>query len=446
MSIGLGADYVHRTINSLAPADVANGLVNSFSNNFTVGTQDVASAYGELVAPITKQFEAEGALRYDHYNISGGKASPKVGFKYTPITELAIRGTASRGFRAPGPAENGTAGQTFFAGTSNDPVLCANGNPTTPGNFPSQCAQQVGTVQGTNTALKPETSKSYTLGLIFEPTKDISTTVDFYQIEIDNQIVAGSDANAVRGTNLVPCCRSNETERLLLSAPVAPIAFYQVADVNANSVKTNGVDLGFEFCHNFEGVGKAKSNSMMSYMNKYDFTIGGQTFQLAGTHGPFVIGGDTGNPRSRIQWANTLGNGPWSTTLTLNYISGFSVTDPSSNAFGDGPQDTCNQALSTAGASSVAFSGVLSSGGVPNVTGACRVRSFTTFDLSGRYDVSKQLNIHGSILNLFNQNAPLDWRLREPTMGPRLGIRRCTCREQSAASSPSARRTRSDLS
>src|SRR5207248_490953 len=120
--VAVGVDYYNRRQYGVAPADVANGLLPDFSNNFTVGTQNVASAYAELVAPIMKQLELEAAVRYDHYNLSGGQASPKAGFKWTPISEFALRGTASKGFRAPGPAENGQSGQTFFAGTTNDPI------------------------------------------------------------------------------------------------------------------------------------------------------------------------------------------------------------------------------------------------------------------------------------------------------------------------------------
>jgi iron complex outermembrane receptor protein len=415
LAAAFGIDYMHRTQDARAPAGVEAGFYNgAYSNNYTVGKQDVASAYGELVAPIFKELEADAAIRYDHYNLSGGKASPKIGLKYTPIPELAFRATASKGFRAPGPAENGTAGQTFFAGASSDPILCGSPDhkPTDVGNFPSQCALNVGTVQGTNPALKPETSKSFTFGVIVEPVKDFSATLDFYQIEISNQIVAGGPTTAVRGTNFAPIDQVQpDGTTALVTPPVAPIAYFAVGYINANTTKTNGVDLGLQYHHRFEGVGDVKSEFMWSYMNKYDLTIDGTTYKLAGTHGPFFFSGDTGNPKSRIQWANTLTRGPWQITGTINYISGYSVTDPSAIAFTGESQDDCVNALAHAGGTaSSAYSGVLDDGKgvVPNGVG-CKVKSFTTFDLAGRYDVTKQLSIHASILNLFNKGAPEDW-------------------------------------
>jgi iron complex outermembrane recepter protein len=402
LSVAVGTDFVRRTQSSVAPVSVAAGEINSFSNNYTIGTQTVSSVYGELNAPITKQLQAEAAVRYDHYNISGGKASPKLGFKYQPIAEVGIRGTAARGFRAPGPAENGTAGQTFFAGASTDSVLCADGNPATVGNFPSECLINVGTVQGTNAALKPETSKSFTLGFILQPVKDFSATIDFYSIEIANQIVPGTSTTEFRGTNFTPIPQVQAGGgTALVAPPSAPIAYFKVGYVNANKTSTSGVDVDLQYRHKFEGVGDLKSDFMVTYMNKYDLTVDGITYRLAGTHGPLVVSGDTGSPKTRIHWANTFSRGPWQITGTINYISAFDLTDPS---FG---VNTCVDGLAI-GAGANAYTAQLNSGQVPNGV-KCKVDSFTTFDVAGKYDVTKELTVNASILNLFNKGAPQDW-------------------------------------
>ena len=396
----VGADYVHRTQNSLAPRDVANGLIDTFSNNFTIGTQNVASVHTELSAPILKSLEADAAVRYDHYNLSGGKASPQAGFKWTPTKEFALRGTAARGFRAPGPAENGTAGQTFFTGNSNDPVLCPDpSHPDATGTFPSQCSVALGTVQSTTKTLKPETSTSYTLGLVLEPIKNLSATLDFYDIKIKNQIVAGSSPDAVRGTNFTPIPQVQaDGSTVLVAPPVAPIAYYSVGYVNANQTSTSGIDADVALRMQFEGIGEVKSDVMVTWMAKYDQTIDGVTYHLAGTHGPLVVGGDTGSPRTRIKWANTFSRGPLEVTGTLNYLSGYTLEDPS---FG---VTDCLTALQFGSAAAAYSSATAVPPGV-----SCRVGSFITFDLEGQYEVTKNFTLNASILNLFNQGAPLDW-------------------------------------
>ena len=403
LSIAIGGDYVHRTQNALAPADVAAGRVDTFSNNFTIGTQTVWSAYGEMVAPITKQLEVEAAVRYDRYNLSGGKASPKFGAKYTPIPEVAVRGTVGRGFRAPGPAENGNAGQTFFASATRDEVLCPDEtNPTKVGSFPSQCSINVATLQRATPTLKSETSKTFTLGLIVEPVKEISASFDYYSIELNNQIVAGSSSTLVRGTNFSPILQVQpDGTQAAVVPPVAPIAFFQVGYVNANSTKTTGFDVGVQYRHKFAGIGDLKSEIMVSHMLSYDLTVDGVTYKLAGTHGPFIISAATGSPKTRAQWINTLTNGPWSLTGTVNYISSFDLTDPSIQI------TDCVTALQN-GSGGQYYQEPLGNGIVPPGV-KCKVDAFTTFDVSGRFDVTKQLSIHGSILNLFNARAPDDW-------------------------------------
>jgi iron complex outermembrane receptor protein len=50
----------------------------------------------------------------------------------------------------------------------------------------------------------------------------------------------------------------------------------------------------------------------------------------------------------------------------------------------------------------------LAAGTIPSAT-SCTVKHFTTFDLYGRWDVTNKLNVHASVLNVFNAQAPLDW-------------------------------------
>ena len=411
LGVAVGVDYYNRRQYGVAPADVANGLLPDFSNNFTVGTQNVASAYAELVAPIMKQLELEAAVRYDHYNLSGGQASPKAGFKWTPISEFALRGTASKGFRAPGPAENGQSGQTFFAGTTNDPILCPNpAQINAPGNFVDQCVVSVPGLQTTNPTLKSETSKSFTLGVIVQPIRDVSSTLDLYSIDIDNQIVSGGPSTIVRGNNLTPIPQyQSGGGTALVAPPAAPILYQSTSFINANKTKTDGLDLSLSYRHLWVGVGEFRSEALWSYTNKYEMTINGVTYQLAGTHGPSFFSGDTGNPKSRLEWANSFGRGPWSATITMNYVSAFNVTDPTLIAFLGTPADTCLTSLTNQGGTAgLAYAIPLSNGVIPNPK-FCTVDHFTTFDLYTRWQVNRNFNVHGSVTNLFGAKAPLDW-------------------------------------
>ena len=426
VSVAFGTDYFVRDQDAVAPPRVQSGLqaVGDFSNNFTIGTQRVASGYLELYAPFVKEFEADAAIRYDHYNLSGGKASPKLGIKFTPVEQLALRGTASKGFRAPGPGENGSAGQSFFAGTVADPILCPNPkNVTAAGNFAGQCVLLIPGLQKSNPGLSPETSTQWSLGLVAEPIHDISATLDFYSIKIDHQIVPGSAqgvgvGSIVRGNDLAPLPEYQPNGTTVLTTPPVPqIAYYGLTYINANTTKTDGFDLGVDVQHRFD-FGTLKSKVTWSYIEKYDVTIAGVTYQLAGTHGPSFYSGDTGNPKSRVQWSTTFSQPSWQVTGTLNYIGPYDVIDPSAAAFGLAPQATCLDALTNGGGfAGQAYANQLAAGNVPGNVG-CSVHHFTTYDLYAQFNLNEHLSLHASALNLFNQKAPLDW----VTYGGALGV------------------------
>jgi iron complex outermembrane recepter protein len=402
LSLAVGAGYFRRTQHEVSPPEAAAGL-NAAGNAYAIGTQTVRSVYAELLAPLTRQVTAEAAFRYDRYNLSGGKASPKLGVKVVPIPEVGLRATVGRGFRAPGPAENGNAGTAFSIGATRDPELCPDAaNPGAVGNFPSQCAVQAGSLLGSNPALKPETSKSLNLGVVFEPSKNVSLSVDFYSIQIDGQIVIGSDTSTVRGNNFTPIGQVQPDGSIALVAPlVAPIAYYRIGYVNANRTKTSGVDVDLKLRHRFEGFGNLSSDFMVTYMNRYDLTIDGVTYKLAGTHGPILVSGDTGNPKTRIHWANTFARGLWSVTGTINHVGSFDLTDPSLGI------NDCVAGLSI-GSAAAAHANQLGNGIVPEGV-SCKVASFTTMDLSAKYDFNKQLSVQLSVLNALNKGAPVDW-------------------------------------
>jgi iron complex outermembrane recepter protein len=411
LGMAFGGDFFIRRQDLIAPADTEAGLVRGPANTFTVGDQHVYAGFLELQAPVLKSLELDAAVRYDHYNLSGGKASPKLGIIWKPVSEFMLRGTASKGFRAPSPAENGQAGQTFIAGTQSDPILCRDpSSNTAPGNFLGACNVPLPGQQTTNPALKPETSKAFTLGFVIEPTRDFSVDVDLYSIEIDNQIVSAPGSGPVRSTSLspLPQFQANGTT-VLVAPPVGPIIFSPSTFINADKTYTNGWDFDVDYHHTFENGVHVKSTVSWTYVHELEFTLGGQHFQLAGTHAPSFFTGDTGTPKSRASWSNTIGYGGASVTATVNYIGSFNQTDTTSNFFQATPLDTCLESLdSQGGAAGADFANLLNQGIIPAAT-SCNVNHFTTVDLFAKYEFSSHLSVHGSILNLFDNKAPLDW-------------------------------------
>jgi iron complex outermembrane receptor protein len=396
LGLSIGADFTHRQLKELFPPSFVNGSQAIGIYSFAEGKQTVSAAYAELVAPVTKQLELDVAGRVDHYDTTGTSATPKAGFKFTPVQEFVLRGTFSKGFRAPNPAEVGDAGSTSgFVGNLHDPVYCPNGPKTAsnpnggpianlPDGMLDPCNIALQELQLSAPHLKPEKSTSFTLGAIFEPNKTYSATLDYYHITIRDQIISvgqlgqtGLDDAAQLGTIIYRDSSQN-------------ILYDTYPFINANTTTTSGLDLDVVGKYDLREAGHLKAEVQVSYMLQYDLTAQGVTYHLAGTHGPAFVSEDTGTPRTRGAFTLTWGKGPFEIAGTVNYISHYSVTDPS-----EGIPD-CDTALSS----------VFPNGGAPSQF--CHVGSFTELNVVARYNWDEHLQIHAGVTNLLNKKAPYD--------------------------------------
>ena len=404
LSLGLGVDYTHRELDARAPDTVASGAQLG-NNAWAIGKQNIAAGYAELVAPLLKNLELDASVRYDRVLGLAHATNPKVGFKYVPIKELTVRGTYTEGFRAPNPAEAGNTGSYFGANAQRDPILCPTDGPdpsVISGNFPQQCAVALGGVQQAGKNLKPERSKSYTFGLILEPAKQFNLSADYYHIRIDNQIISAlSDpsydaiSNAVRGTPQPQPYILPDGTLGTKTPSVGNMLFAPYPYENAQFTVTSGIDIDARARFDLPGAGKLTAELIESHTFTYkQGTAGAATIELAGTHGPSGVSGDTGNPRDRAQFILGFDSGVLNVTGTMNWIGSFSVTDPSSTS-----TSTCKGAIANG-------SGVFSD--APQQF--CHVKSFTTLDLTASYKVNDKLSMHASIMNLFDREPPLDFQ------------------------------------
>jgi len=360
-------------------------------------SRNVQALYGELNAPVTKWLELNGALRYDHYSDFGNSWTPKLGFKARAMEQLAFRGTYSEAFRAPGPAEVG--GSSFGFTTYG---ILSQGNPN----------------------IQPEKAKSLTLGVIVEPVRDFSATLDYWRIDRKNEIVqadpnsiipAGQCINACDGTggnpNLInaklPGALPNTFLYYDVDGSLATVTgFYR----NAAKTKTDGVDLEMRYRMNLGEGGKLTGQLFWTHVNKFERTdADGNTFEYAGTHGPLVQSSGTGAPKDRATFALTFERGPWTGSVAVNYVGPITMIDHK------GEVSDADGTIVVNGNTGVEYpdngSGQYACG-VFDTTGAmyngCRLPSFTTWDLFGKWSVSKNWDINFAIQNLFDRKAPFD--------------------------------------
>jgi iron complex outermembrane recepter protein len=383
--IALGAEIRYEAQND--PSLNPNANVEGLGVSQTIGSRNVWATYAEFGIPVVKSLNFDISGRYDHYSDFGGAFTPKAGFKFAPIKQVAIRGTYSKGFRAPAFAENGSSSVEGFITQ----------NPATayPASFCSAAVHSAayclpytfGIITAANPNIKPEKSDSYTFGVIFEPISQLSASVDLYDIKKRNTIVPGNSGAALApyfaGQPIPPGLAvqpdlPDPSFPGSLPRPLAVSSEY----VNANELKTDGIDIDLRAKFDFDQWGRFVSDLSVTKIFSFKLVFDdGTSQQFVGTQAPYILSSGAGTPRYRGTWSNTYYYGPASLTLTTYYVSGFAQTGV--DATGD--PNAC-----------LSFS-------VP-----CHVASFTDFDLTGIYHINDHLTASLSVLNLFDKLPPID--------------------------------------
>jgi iron complex outermembrane receptor protein len=153
------------------------------------GKRTIYAFYSELNVPLHETLDLTVAARYDHYGDFGSTTNPKVSLRWQPIRQLVVRSAFSTGFRAPSLYELHSAQTYTNTGNINDPVTCP--DPNAPGvsdGAPDFCNDQFVALGGGNEKLKPEKSKTFTLGFVAEPVKNFSFGADYWFIRLKNLI------------------------------------------------------------------------------------------------------------------------------------------------------------------------------------------------------------------------------------------------------------------
>ncbi|CAN5161075.1 TonB-dependent receptor [soil metagenome] len=376
--LGLGGEFRYESTKdpALNPVNDAQGLGNAR----TEGEHTVASAFAELGMPVLDNLEVNLSGRYDHYSDFGGNFSPKIGLKYTPIRTVALRATYSKGFRAPSFSEAGNSASQGFTTFSFDAdkyqaFKDSHGNNEYTKNY------SLSSITSANPDLKPEKSDSSTVGAVWAPTRTFSISLDYYHIKKNNVIAQASAATAIAAYyagQAIPDGYTVVADAVDPEHPTAQARILSVASpyINADSLETSGLDLNVQASVYLPYDVKLTSNLDATTIFDFKYTQDGTTYNYVGKEAPYVLSSGAGTPKNRVSWSNTVERGPIHTTATVSYVSGMSARDESY-------ADTCLY-----GDESEGFN--------------CRIKSFTTVDLTGAYDVSEKATVYADVLNLFD--------------------------------------------
>jgi iron complex outermembrane receptor protein len=285
--VGIAVGAEHRNYTGIFNPDPLRQLgLSQDSPAFPVNqAYRVNEAYAEFSVPILPTLGASGAVRYSDYSNFGNTTTYKGGLRWQPIDDFGIRGTYSTGFRAPNLGE--LYGLTSFGATLVDPC-----GPTGSGGLSpalqaaclkqgapvgfQQANTQITTFTGGNAQLKPEKSKSYTLGFLYNAswaegllfTRKLTLEATYYHHKI-NGAIAAEDIQQLLNT----CLAAGGTDPNLCGP------FTRQASGNLNPPKnflqnladitTDGEDLKFNWNSDPTSIGHFSTSVVTTRVNKF---------------------------------------------------------------------------------------------------------------------------------------------------------------------------------
>jgi outer membrane receptor protein involved in Fe transport len=296
------------------------------------------AVFGEILLPVfdngSQALDLKGGVRYDDWNAFDGETTWQVGIEFQAIESLKFRATAGTVFRVP-TITNLYGGLIDNFPTYDDPCIPDAGDP-----LPAGCAQvgiqndsQLLSREGGNPNLQPETGETYTAGLVWTPEfgdNDLSLTIDYWQIELDDGI-------SQLGVQYIleDCYERQNASSCALVTRNPDYSIRQVLNgrLNVASQSANGVDT--EIRWNMDsGIGQWEAAILWSHLlerSKVPFAGADEVF-LEGTYTDTTAEDGGAHPEDKINYSLQW----FREGLSIGYLGQFiSSMDTTSQLIGD---------------------------------------------------------------------------------------------------------------
>ena len=443
VSFAAGAEYRNYTAEripdnlALVPGELggAGGAILPLNGGF-----DVYEFFGEVIAPLVsdrpffQELTVEGGVRYSKYKVDAA-GSPrfnattyKFGATWAPVDAIKFRGNYQRAVRAPNIGELFAPVVTGLTNLSVDP--CAGAAPTTNANLRAVCLAQgapaasIGSIQnpsadqanatgGGNPNIRPETAKTFTVGVVIQPRDLISgltISADYYNIKVTDAITSATPSDIISACfgNLTAASatsaactsiRRNAANGRLSGTSTAtnPILGLPQPLTNNGRLETDGIDLSINYqtdlnfaqlALGFNGNWTRKSTFQASSTSYNRDCVGYYSINCASIQ-----------PEFSFTQRTTLTFGKVDVSLLWRYIDAVKYEGQASDFAARG-FTAANRNL---------FSGTIT--GPSPLAGKTydfnKISAYNYFDLTTRFGVSDNLDLTLSAFNLFNKKPPL---------------------------------------
>tara|TARA_R110002167_G_scaffold91458_1_gene245975 strand:- start:9027 stop:11954 length:2928 start_codon:yes stop_codon:yes gene_type:complete len=266
------------------------------------GTFDVSEVFGELFVPVVDWLNVSLAARVADYSTVGTAFTYRLGLD-APVSDwVRLRASQSSSVRAPNISDLFATGSTSVAGTDTD--ICNGTSNTGTSQIDKNCASisaiaarmaadpngefNLIASETNNTSLlatgsedlSEETADAFTLGAVFTPLDNLSVSVDYYDIEIEDGIARVSASTFVERcynvdpSSFDPSCGGN----LVRDTAAGPILDLRSTLINADTITTSGVDVEVAYTP----FDELRLNLNANFLNEWEQKTAGGTEDSVG--------------------------------------------------------------------------------------------------------------------------------------------------------------------
>lgn len=343
-------------------------------------------------APFAELLSVNGSARYSDYDTGKTTDSFGLGLEWAPTQAVKFRGSYQQAVRAPNVIELFLAQGTNLYDNDADPCAgptpgrtaaeCARTGVTTAqyGNILDNPAGQYNYLQGGNPDLEAETAKSYTLGLVLTPMRNLSATIDYYNIKVEDVI-----SNAPPVTILNQCLDTGNPlfcdaiQRDPLGTLWLNGSFIVATQQNLGKWRTSGFDVAVNYNHSLGTMGGLSLSFSGTFLQEFiqENVPGLGEYDCAGLYGNTCL-------LPQPEWRHKL-RATWSTPWNVDVSATWRHFD--------------SVLLDTTS------SNPLLTGTVNSVDRELKAQDY--IDIAGSWAVTKQLTLRGGINNLLDKDPPL---------------------------------------
>jgi outer membrane receptor protein involved in Fe transport len=413
LQVNIGAEYRSENANFLPDelsqsgnAAGSGGPTPPVAGNFHVG-----EAFTELRMPLVtdhpgaEDLSIEGGYRYSNYTEGFTTNTYKLGLEWAPVKDIRLRGSYQRAVRAPNIGELFVPQTVGLDGSSDNcaaPLAAGSLTTLTTGYTFAQCAlsgvtaaqfgniapnpaNQYNGLLGGNPGLKPEVADTYSVGFVLTPRAipNLSISVDYFDIKIKQvigpiggDVILNNCLNGVNSATFCPLVHRGVGGSLWLT----PAGFVTDTNQNLGELSTKGFDIKGSYRVPLPKLGSLLFGFEGTALHDLITTpvAGGGSYDCKGFFGSTCGAADP-------SWRHVF-NATWSTpwdaldlTLRWRYIGSDKSELTSSNPF---LQGTPYAPLSS-------------------------ISAFNYIDLSGVFDVYKNIRLEIGVNNIADKDPPL---------------------------------------